>query len=440
MTLTVSCGSESASEPISRAEIAEIARTEVELALQAATSSIPAPTPGISREEAERIVHSAISNIPEPPTEPGLTRAEAESIVEAAVAGIEIPTARLTLTEIEQIAQYAMDNTSMPVPGVTREEAESMVQAAFSSLPTPEPGLTAEDIERTMKDAIAELPQPEAGVNKTEAQLIARAVVGSIPPKTSPAEYTKYFVDSAISRYEVDGLDAMLEYYNSIDSVDGQWYMFILDEEDLVIGHYNDIAIGVDLKGPLGIDAEGYNFGAQMLTATEEGKWVSYVHRNPAVVGTGPDFTVGRELKHAWVVRHDGMLFGSGWYGPPEEQTRYLVRRAIERFHTHGLDATMEYYNRPESADSEWYVFIAERSGNTPVRHDIIAHYDPEYTGTLLEDLLGIEKFEGSREGHWVSYEDINPLTGEMQGKRFWMVEQDGLVFGSGWYYDQDSQ
>ena len=57
-----------------------------------------------------------------------------------------------------------------------------------------------------------------------------------------------------------------------------------------------------------------------------------------------------------------------------------------------------------------------------------------------MKNLLGIEKFEGSREGHWVSYEDINPLTGEMQGKRFLVVEQDGLVFGSGWYYDQDSQ
>ena len=238
----------------------------------------------------------------------------------------------------------------------------------------------------------------------------------------------------------MDGLGATLEYYNSIDSVDGQWYMFILDEEDLVIGHYNDVAIGVDLKGPLGIDAEGYNFGAQMLTATGEGKWVSYVHRNPAVVGTGHDFTVGRELKHAWVVRHDGMLFGSGWYGPAEQHTMYLVRRAIERFHAHGLDATLEHYSRPESVDSQWYVFIADRSDDSPIRHNIIAHYDQKYAGTLLEDLLGIEKFEGSREGHWVSHEDINPLTGEMEAKNFWVVEQDGLVFGSGWYYDQDSQ
>ena len=37
-----------------------------------------------------------------------------------------------------------------------------------------------------------------------------------------------------------------------------------------------------------------------------EGRWVEYVYLNP---NTG-----FRELKHSWVVRHDGLIFGSGWY------------------------------------------------------------------------------------------------------------------------------
>ncbi len=36
------------------------------------------------------------------------------------------------------------------------------------------------------------------------------------------------------------------------------------------------------------------------------GKWVSLVFHNP---DTGK---VTR--KHAWIVRHDGLYFGSGWY------------------------------------------------------------------------------------------------------------------------------
>ena len=45
--------------------------------------------------------------------------------------------------------------------------------------------------------------------------------------------------------------------------------------------------------------------GDDILSAAEEGKWVSYIYRNPE---TGEE---GR--KHAWVVRHDGLYFGSGW-------------------------------------------------------------------------------------------------------------------------------
>ena len=131
MTLMAACGNEPAPEPISRADIAQIARAEAELATQAAISAMPMPAPGISREEAEQIVQSAISSMPEPQREPGLTRAEAERIVEAAVSALEIPTARLTAAEIEQIAQYAMENTSMPEPGITREEAETSSAGCF---------------------------------------------------------------------------------------------------------------------------------------------------------------------------------------------------------------------------------------------------------------------------------------------------------------------
>ena len=106
--------------------------------------------------------------------------------------------------------------------------------------------------------------------------------------------------------YESEGLDATLKYYNRADSVDGQWYVFIVDENDEVIGHHNAHLIGLDLKGSLGTDAEGYNFGLDMLAATEDGKWVSYVYNNPA--------TGELQGKHSWVVEHDGLLFGSGWY------------------------------------------------------------------------------------------------------------------------------
>jgi len=55
------------------------------------------------------------------------------------------------------------------------------------------------------------------------------------------------------------------------------------------------------------IDVRGHHYGAEFAAVPEgEGRWVSYWIHNPAT---------GQEAqKHSWVVRVDGLLFGSGWY------------------------------------------------------------------------------------------------------------------------------
>ena len=47
--------------------------------------------------------------------------------------------------------------------------------------------------------------------------------------------------------------------------------MFIVDQDDKVIGHYNAHLLGLDLKGPLGTDAEGYNFGREIFESSLSG-------------------------------------------------------------------------------------------------------------------------------------------------------------------------
>ena len=86
--------------------------------------------------------------------------------------------------------------------------------------------------------------------------------------------------------------------------MDGQWYVFIIGEDGYTIAHYRPESVGRDPA--LRVDANGYFYGDDILSATEVGKWVSYVHDKP---DTGE---VTR--KHTWVVRHDGLFFGSGWY------------------------------------------------------------------------------------------------------------------------------
>ncbi len=119
-------------------------------------------------------------------------------------------------------------------------------------------------------------------------------------------EFTVDQVKQALKRYDKEGREATVRYYNSPESVNGEWYVFILDEDDRIIAHAVPEQLGRDLKGDLGVDSAGYRFGDVMLEAGEDGLWVDYLFLNP---NTG-----NQEYKHSWVVRHDGLLFGSGWY------------------------------------------------------------------------------------------------------------------------------
>ena len=154
-----------------------------------------------------------------------------------------------------------------------------------------EPGLTADEVREIVRAELAEAPapsQPGTGVTSAEAERIARGVVASIPLKTSPADYTAFFVDSAIARYETRGLDATLAHYSRQQSIDGQWYVFIVGEDGRLIAHPNPYRLGLDLKGWVGTDANGYNYAPEVLSATGEGKWVTYVYRNPESGASAP--------------------------------------------------------------------------------------------------------------------------------------------------------
>ena len=236
----------------------------------------------------------------------------------------------------------------------------------------------------------------------------------------------------------MDGLAATLAYYNRPESIDGQWYVFVVDENDLVIAHPDGSLLGLDLKGPLGTDANGYEFGPEMVSATADGKWVSYVYHNPVngSIGSG-DFS-DLELKNAWVVRHDGLVFGSGWYVEADEFTKSFVAAAVSKFRAVGLEATIAYFTGPESVysglaaaidyynsietlEGKWSAFIVDGSGR------IVDRYDKELVGRDLEDLFGVAMFEASEEGNWLTTESL----------RIWVVNHDGLVFGSGWHDDE---
>ena len=271
---------------------------------------------------------------------------------------------------------------------------------------------------------------------------IIDAPAASAPAKDEPAEYTKSLVRDAIQRYEREGLQATIDYYNSTENVDGAWYVFVVNNYGYTIAHHNPKLRNRDPS--LRIDSAGRFYGDDLVGATEKGRWVDYVFVNPE--------TGAETQKHTWAVKRDGLIFASGWYegmavtrdGPASPApakddaaayTKSLVRDAIQRYEREGLQATIEYYNNPENVDGQWYVFVINTYGFTIAHHNpSLRNRDPslrvDSTGRFYgDDLLG-----ATEEGRWVEYHITNPDTGENALKHTWAVKHDGLIFASGWY------
>ena len=100
-------------------------------------------------------------------------------------------------------------------------------------------------------------------------------------------------------------MEDTVAYYNTRESVDGQWYAFIVDgESGVTIAHHNPALRGRDPS--LRMDATGHFYGDDLLAASESGSWVEYVIINPE---TGEN-----QRKHTFAVLHDGYIFASGWH------------------------------------------------------------------------------------------------------------------------------
>ena len=434
--------------------LAAVAALVLALAIACGDSSdTDTDPPGLSRADVEGIVRSEMAGA----SESALTREEAAEIAQAAVAMAAADS--LTASDVEAIARESMNDMAAMTPGdggLTRADVEAMIQAAVAEIPPPVPsvpGLTTADVDRIVRAAIADIPQPEPGLSAAEVEKIARAAapppipaepglsraeithlahVVSATPRSDPAKFTQFFVSGAIARYEAEGLEATLDYYNSPDSADGRWAILVIDEDDSIIASVNPDEVGNDISEYT--DTNDYNFGADIVTADESGKWISCVCGHPR--------TGELESNHYWARRHGELLFASRWFSGMPEYTQLKVDNALAMYEARGLEATMDYYNSAESVDGYWYVFIIDREG------EVVGHHDPDIVGLNVNGPIGTDvngydfgadMLAADEDGKWVSYVFNNPAKEVIESKHSWVVRYDDLIFGSGWYTDPAS-
>ena len=157
--------------------------------------------------------------------------------------------------------------------------------------------------------------------------------------------------------------------------------------------------------------------------------WVTYPFHNPA---TGTE-----QLKRTYLQLRDGLVFGSGYYILDTQVQAIAYNQILEYGHA-GRDAAFADINTVPDEPVSTYVFVADPETGTVqaqnVNPDLIgATSDWESINSDLPaaDILERADAEG---GAWASYAFTNPVTGEMESKRTWLIMHDGLVFGSGYY------
>ena len=254
------------------------------------------------------------------------------------------------------------------------------------------------------------------------------------------AQATQDYVAKAIELYESEGLDATIAYYDSRESLDGQFYLFFIGADDIYLAHpiFPHLK-GTDIKDVVGSD--GQELGKEIAQATEEGIWVEYLWPNPV---TGLE-----DSKVTWAQRHDGLIFASGYYtgeadtGPPawegadqREYTVDYVNRAIERYERDGLEAMKAYYNSVAAFEGQWYLFATDANDVYHV-HPLL----PQLIGTDIKDVVGADGYElgkeiakATEEGHWIEYIWPHPSTLRNAPKVAYAVRRDGMIFASGYY------
>ena len=122
------------------------------------------------------------------------------------------------------------------------------------------------------------------------------------------AEQTVSHVEEAIGYYDEYGLDETIRYYDSVESVDGDLYLWLIDADGATVAHPLGEAIQRFLTWePTTLDGVPVE-DAVIAAAAADGGWVHYGNPHPI---TGEVM-----LKYTYVQPHSGLIFASGWYHP----------------------------------------------------------------------------------------------------------------------------
>ncbi len=234
-----------------------------------------------------------------------------------------------------------------------------------------------------------------------------------------------------IQEYERDGRDAVINSINVIPDTPISTYAFVIDPtSDTTLAQNADPAIIGTMTDWNAITTILSKSSILDTLSRGTGVWFSYTHTSP--------ITGEPELKHSWLVLHDGLIFGTGYYSHdiPATDVEFVVQNTIDIYESNENWVDVITPDQLITTDA-LYPFVIDAATWTRLADGVV----PGRVGqaeTILDtsvrspdDVLAELRQKGSL---WVTYIFHNPATGVEQLKRSFLQLHDGLVFGSGYY------
>ena len=273
--------------------------------------------------------------------------------------------------------------------------------------PTPVPpaptATTAPAPTNTPVPAATEAPQPTPTNTPVPTATKMPEPTPSAPTQESNADdqLTRDYIQAAIDFYESNGLEATRARYMTAESVANNRSLTLIDSDKNVLLVYLTIpSLAGQYVGP---GSRFTSFQNLLDDATEEGRWSDARGINRT--------TRQEEPRRILAVLHDGLVFVSSHSAlrqNVEDSTRQYVQKAIDRYDSDGLEATIAYYNSQDSLDGQFYLFLIGDDDNY-LAHPIFPHL----IGTDIKDVvgsdgqeLGEEIAQATGDGIWVDYSD----------------------------------
>lgn len=243
-------------------------------------------------------------------------------------------------------------------------------------------------------------------------------------------------MDEIIAQYNVRG-DAIIKYVNeSVGSLYTDVSVFIVDKEGLTVVAHSTAPqyIGIDGNAVLNQATIPVEYITELLETQTDGVWISYPVPDPT------DPTNVLFYDRGWFKDSGDYYFAVRTSLTNESIVQNAVNELV-RVHALYPADTINNINTRTTGDPN-YPFIL-----SPVDYTVLAHgANPDRVGdtsiALTDADRPVEEIIAdlqNNDGTWVEYTFAHPTTGMDQSKRTWLVLSDGLIFGAGYYIDNES-